>query len=76
MDQAFIDHIDTLPLTQLKAEYRSERGKGDDADSDKLDAIFSRVACLIAETDSDYDPESGNPEPDFNSAAKDFLGRD
>ena len=70
MDQAFIDAIDSMGLVQLKNAYLAED------DSDKLDAIFSRVTQLIAETDSDYDPESGEPEPDFASAAKEFLERE
>ena len=70
MDQAFIDAIDSMGLVQLKNAYLAED------DSDKLDAIFSRVTQLIAETDSDYDPESGEREPDFASAAKEFLERE
>ena len=82
MDQAFIDNIAGMKLAQLKDAYLAAIVEDDELgvpvmrpDAEKRAAIFARVAELIAD-DSDYDPEGGESEPDFDSAAKDFLERE
>ena len=62
--------IETLSFAELHAAY----AKANDPKTER--AIVNRVAQLIAELDSDYDPESGEPEPDFIGAAKDYLNSD
>ena len=59
-----------LNLDELKDLYR----RTEDATVEK--SIVKRAAQLIAENDSDYDPESGELEPDYLAAAKDFLDRE
>ena len=62
-----IDRIDAMGFAELHEAY----SKADDYKIAR--GIIRRTAQLIAELDSDYNPESGELEPDHIGAAKDFL---
>ena len=79
MDENFMKEIEVMGYAALKAAYHSAVIEDDELgepvlrpDAEKRAIIFARVAQIIAE-DSEYDPEN---EPDFNSAAKEFLERE
>ena len=81
-DEANFRHaLDYMSLSELKTLYHSVIVRDDECgvevirpDEERQTMILERTAQLIAE--ADYDPALGEPEPDYLSAARDFLTRD
>jgi hypothetical protein len=83
VEEKFIGELFSMNLQQLKDAYYSVSIEDDymgisihRPDTHKQKLIFDQIVQLIADTDDDYDPESGEPEPDWKSAAQDFLDRE